>query len=98
MYHFISGYTAKVGRYRAGVTEPQTTFLLFWAPFMLLHPTKYAEMLGKKMDKCKVNIWLINTGWSGGEYGVGKKNLLKYTRSMISSILKGELENRLYKT
>ena len=59
---------------------------------MPLHPTKYAEMLGEKMDKCKVNIWLINTGWSGGEYGIGKRISLKHTRSMISSILKGELD------
>lgn len=60
---------------------------------MPLHPTKYAEMLGEKMDKCNVNIWLINTGWSGGEYGTGKRISLKHTRSMISSILKGELDN-----
>ena len=94
MYHFISGYTAKVAGTEAGVTEPQATFsACFGAPFMPLHPTKYAEMLGEKMDKCNVNIWLINTGWSGGEYGTGKRISLKHTRSMISSILKGELDN-----
>ena len=67
MYHFISGYTAKVAGTEAGVIEPQTTFsACFGAPFMHLHPTKYAEMLGKKMDESKVNVWLLNTGWSGG--------------------------------
>ena len=65
---------------------------------MPLHPTKYAEMLGEKMDESNVNVWLINTGWSGGEYGVGKRISLKYTRSMISSILKGDLENIKYTT
>ncbi len=99
MYHFISGYTAKVAGTEAGVTEPQTTFsACFGAPFMPLHPTKYAEMLGKKMEESNVNVWLINTGWSGGEYGVGKRISLKYTRSMISSILRGDLENIKYTT
>ena len=65
---------------------------------MPLHPTKYAEMLGEKMDESNVNIWLINTGWSGGEYGVGERISLKYTRSMISSILRGELDNVEYTT
>ena len=99
MFHFISGYTAKVAGTEAGVTEPQTTFsACFGAPFMPLHPTKYAEMLGEKMDESNVNVWLINTGWSGGEYGVGDRISLKYTRSMISSILNGELENVEYNT
>lgn len=98
MFHFISGYTAKVAGTEAGVTEPQTTFsACFGAPFMPLHPTKYAEMLGEKMDESKVNVWLINTGWSGGEYGVGDRISLKYTRAMISSILNGELEGVEYK-
>jgi phosphoenolpyruvate carboxykinase (ATP) len=99
MFHFISGYTAKVAGTEAGVTEPQTTFsACFGAPFMPLHPTKYAEMLGEKMDESNVNVWLINTGWSGGEYGVGDRISLKYTRAMISSILNRELENVEYNT
>jgi len=99
MYHFISGYTAKVAGTEAGVTEPQTTFsACFGAPFMPLHPTKYAEMLGSKMQEHSVNIWLINTGWSGGSYGIGERIPLKYTRAMITSILNGELENSEYST
>ena len=97
MYHFISGYTAKVAGTEAGVTEPQTTFSAgFGAPFMPLHPTKYAEMLGKKMQKYNVNVWLINTGWSGGVYGVGSRIALKYTRAMITAILEGELDANNY--
>ena len=99
MFHFISGYTAKVAGTEAGITDPQTTFsACFGSPFMPLHPTKYAEMLGEKMNKRNVNVWLINTGWSGGSYGVGKRISLKHTRSMIDSILKGDLENIEYKT
>ena len=99
MFHFISGYTAKVAGTEAGVTEPQTTFsACFGAPFMPLHPTKYAEMLGKKIDESDVNVWLINTGWSGGEYGIGERISLKHTRSMISAILNGELDNVEYST
>jgi len=98
MYHFISGYTAKVAGTEAGVTEPQTTFsACFGAPFMPLHPTKYAEMLGNKMQENNVNVWLINTGWSGGVYGVGERISLKYTRAMITAILNGELDNVEYK-
>ena len=94
MFHFISGYTAKVAGTEAGITEPQTTFsACFGAPFMPLHPTFYAEMLGKKMAANKVNVWLVNTGWSGGAYGVGSRMKLKYTRSMITAALNGELEN-----
>ena len=99
MYHFISGYTAKVAGTEAGVTEPQTTFsACFGAPFMPLHPTVYAEMLGKKMQKHNVNVWLINTGWSGGEYGVGKRISLSHTRAMITAILNEELEQSEYTT
>jgi len=87
-------HTAKVAGTEAGVTEPQTTFsACFGAPFMPLHPTKYAEMLGEKMDESGANVWLINTGWSGGEYGTGDRISLKYTRAMITSILNGELDN-----
>ncbi|MEE2930903.1 MAG: phosphoenolpyruvate carboxykinase (ATP) [Bacteroidota bacterium] len=99
MFHFISGYTAKVAGTEAGVTEPQTTFsACFGAPFMPLHPTKYAEMLGEKMKKYNVNVWLVNTGWSGGEYGVGERISLKYTRAMITAALNGNLNTVEYIT
>jgi phosphoenolpyruvate carboxykinase (ATP) len=99
MYHFISGYTAKVAGTEAGITEPVTVFsACFGAPFMPLHPTVYAEMLGKKMETGNVKVWLINTGWSGGSYGVGERIKLRYTRAMISAALNGELENVDYKT
>lgn len=99
MYHFISGYTAKVAGTEAGITEPQTVFsACFGAPFMPLHPTKYAEMLGDKMDKQQVNVWLINTGWSGGEYGIGSRIKLKYTRAMITAALTGNLDQVDYET
>jgi phosphoenolpyruvate carboxykinase (ATP) len=92
-YHFISGYTAKVAGTEAGINEPVPSFsACFGEPFMPLHPTVYAEMLSKKMTDTGVNVWLINTGWSGGPYGIGSRIKLKYTRAMISSILEGELE------
>jgi len=91
-YHFISGYTAKVAGTEAGVKEPVPSFsACFGAPFMPLHPTKYAEMLSKKMLDANVNVWLVNTGWSGGAYGVGKRIKLKYTRAMITAVLNGDL-------
>ncbi|MGW9684215.1 phosphoenolpyruvate carboxykinase (ATP) [Flagellimonas sp. 2504JD1-5] len=91
-YHFISGYTAKVAGTEAGVVEPQPSFsACFGAPFMPLHPASYAEMLSKKMQESGVDVWLINTGWTGGPYGVGKRMELKYTRAMISAALSGEL-------
>lgn len=98
MYHFISGYTAKVAGTEVGVTEPQTTFsACFGRVFLPLHPTKYAELLGKKLEAHPdVNVWLINTGWSGGAYGTGSRMSLKYTRSMITAALKGELNNVEY--
>lgn len=99
MYYFISGYTAKVAGTEAGITEPQTVFsACFGAPFLPLHPTKYAEMLGEKLKKHQVNVWLINTGWSAGPYGVGKRISLKYTRAMITAALNGSLENVSYET
>lgn len=99
MYHFISGYTAKVAGTEAGITEPQTAFsACFGAPFLPLHPTKYAEMLGEKMDEAGVNVWLVNTGWSGGEYGVGSRIKLKFTRAMITEALNGKLDNVEYVT
>ncbi|MEO9571367.1 MAG: phosphoenolpyruvate carboxykinase (ATP) [Polaribacter sp.] len=96
-YHFISGYTAKVAGTEAGVTEPTPSFsACFGAPFMPLHPTKYAEMLSAKMKKANVNVWLINTGWSGGKYGVGRRMPLKYTRAMITAVLDGHLGDYTY--
>ncbi len=91
-YHFISGYTAKVAGTEAGVNEPLPSFsACFGAPFMPLHPTKYAEMLSKKMQEANVNVWLVNTGWTGGPYGVGTRMKLKYTRAMITAALNDEL-------
>ncbi|MEO6731613.1 MAG: phosphoenolpyruvate carboxykinase (ATP) [Ferruginibacter sp.] len=97
MYQFISGYTAKVAGTEAGVTEPKATFsTCFGAPFMPLHPAVYAEMLGKKMMEENVNVWLINTGWSGGPYGIGKRMKLDHTRAMISAALEGKLDNAAF--
>jgi len=98
MYHFISGYTAKVAGTEVGVTEPQTTFsACFGRVFLPLHPTKYAELLGKKLEEhSDVNVWLINTGWSGGSYGVGSRMSLKYTRAMITAAMNGELNDVEY--
>ncbi len=96
-YHFISGYTAKVAGTEAGVTEPQPNFsACFGAPFMPLHPTKYAEMLSKKMKDANVKVWLVNTGWTGGPYGTGSRMKLKYTRAMITAALNGELDKVEY--
>ncbi|MEM0940651.1 MAG: phosphoenolpyruvate carboxykinase (ATP) [Bacteroidota bacterium] len=93
-YHFISGYTAKVAGTEAGINEPVPSFsACFGEPFMPLHPTVYAEMLSEKMKEAGVNVWLINTGWSGGPYGVGSRIKLKYTRAMITDILEGRLDN-----
>jgi phosphoenolpyruvate carboxykinase (ATP) len=94
MYQFISGYTAKIAGTEAGVVEPKSTFsACFGAPFLPLHPGKYAEMLGNKMKENKVNVWMINTGWSGGAFGVGKRMKLDFTRSMITAALEGKLDN-----
>lgn len=94
MYHFISGYTAKVAGTEEGINEPQTTFsACFGSPFLPLHPTQYAEMLGKKMQEHKVNVWLINTGWTSGGYGIGSRIKLKYTRAMIGAALEGKLND-----
>ena len=96
-YHFISGYTAKVAGTETGVTEPIPSFsACFGAPFMPLHPTRYAEMLSEKIQEAGVNVWLINTGWSGGQYGVGRRMPLKYTRAMISAVLNGDLGDYTY--
>ncbi|MDT0553520.1 phosphoenolpyruvate carboxykinase (ATP) [Urechidicola vernalis] len=91
-YHFISGYTAKVAGTEAGINEPTPSFsACFGAPFMPLHPAKYAEMLSAKMKESGVNVWLVNTGWIGGPYGIGKRISLKYTRAMINAALNGDL-------
>ena len=94
MYQFISGYTAKVAGTELGVTEPKPTFsACFGAPFLPLHPGKYAKMLGEKMQAHKVNVWMINTGWTGGAYGTGSRMKLKYTRAMITAALEGKLND-----
>src|SRR6476620_6908624 len=92
MYHFISGYTAKVAGTEMGVTEPQATFSpCFGGPFLVWRPAKYAELLAEKMRTHKANAWLVNTGWSGGAYGVGARMKLKLTRAIISAIHTGSL-------
>ena len=92
MYHFINGYTAKVAGTEMGVNEPQATFSpCFGGPFMVWHPARYAELLADKVRKHNARIWLINTGWSGGPYGVGKRMKLSYTRKMVDAIHNGEL-------
>ncbi len=94
MYHFISGYTAKVAGTEKGITEPVATFsACFGAPFMPLHPSKYAKLLGEKIERHNANCWLINTGWSGGPYGVGKRMKIQYTRAMLNAALSGELDD-----
>ncbi|MGD1840916.1 MAG: phosphoenolpyruvate carboxykinase (ATP) [Thermonemataceae bacterium] len=97
MYHFISGYTAKVAGTEMGIVDPQTTFsACFGAAFLPLHPTKYAELLGEKMRKHQVNVWLINTGWTGGPYGVGHRMKLAYTRAMLTAAMEGKLQDVRY--
>jgi len=94
MYHFISGYTAKVAGTEVGITEPQATFSpCFGGPFMVWHPGKYAELLASKMQQHKTNVWLVNTGWTGGSYGTGKRMKLAFTRSIIDAIHTGVLVN-----
>jgi len=92
MYHFLSGYTARVAGTEKGVTEPQATFsTCFGAPFMPRHPTVYAKMLGEKMARQNVKCWLVNTGWSGGGFGVGQRMSIKHTRAMLRAALDGRL-------
>ena len=94
MYHFMSGYTAKVAGTEMGVTEPEATFsACFGAAFLVWHPAKYAEILAKNMEKYGAKAWLVNTGWSGGSYGVGKRLSIKHTRAIIDAIHTGELGN-----
>jgi phosphoenolpyruvate carboxykinase (ATP) len=97
MFHFISGYTAKVAGTEAGITEPTATFsACFGAPFLPLHPTRYAKMLGEKMKEHSSRVFLVNTGWSGGPYGVGKRMSIRYTRALITAALNGELDRVEY--
>lgn len=99
MYHFMSGYTAKVAGTEMGITEPTTTFsACFGKAFLPLHPAKYAKLLGEKLDGTDINVWLINTGWSGGSYGVGSRMKLSYTRAMITAALTGKLNNVKFDT
>ena len=105
MYHFISGYTAKIAGTEEGITEPEATFsACFGAPFLPLHPMAYAELLGEKLRKGrnsgdgKITVWLVNTGWTGGSYGVGSRVELSFTRAMIKAALNGELRNVEYRT
>ena len=94
MYHFISGYTAKVAGTEVGVTEPEATFsACFGAAFMVWHPSKYAELLAERIEQNGTSVWLVNTGWSGGGYGEGERMPLNYTRSIIDSILDGTMNN-----
>ncbi len=97
MYHFLSGYTAKVAGTEAGVTEPQATFsTCFGAPFLPLNPTVYATMLGEKIARHEVHVWGVNTGWTGGPFGIGKRMKLPYTRAMITAVLNGQLDAVAY--
>lgn len=97
MFQFISGYTSKVAGTEAGITEPQTAFsACYGAPFLPLHPTKYAEMLGKKIKENNVKVWLVNTGLSGGAYGTGKRMSLPHTRALITAALEGKLNDVSY--
>jgi phosphoenolpyruvate carboxykinase (ATP) len=94
MYYFLSGYTAKLAGTERGVTEPQATFsACFGAVFLVWHPTKYAEMLGQLLQEHGSNVWLVNTGWSGGAYGTGKRMKLGYTRAMVRAVLAGALDS-----
>lgn len=94
MYHFLSGYTAKVAGTEKGVTEPQATFsTCFGAPFIVLPPSQYAHLLGEKIDRHGASVWLINTGWSGGPYGVGQRMSIAHTRAMVHAALDGTLND-----
>ncbi|MBA3648418.1 MAG: phosphoenolpyruvate carboxykinase (ATP) [Chitinophagales bacterium] len=97
MYWFLSGYTAKVAGTEAGITEPKIAFsTCFGSPFLPLNPNKYAGMLAERMQKHNANVWLVNTGWTGGPYGIGSRMKLSFTRAMITEALKGDLEKLNY--
>jgi phosphoenolpyruvate carboxykinase (ATP) len=95
MYHFLSGYTAKVAGTERGISEPQATFsTCFGAPFMVHHPTVYSKLLGKKIDEHDVDCWLVNTGWTGGPYGIGKRMSISHTRAMVNAAIEGKIPER----
>jgi phosphoenolpyruvate carboxykinase (ATP) len=98
MYHFLSGYTARVAGTEKGVTEPKAVFsTCFGAPFLPLNPNVYAKMLGEKIARHNARVWLVNTGWTGGPYGVGKRMKIAHTRAMINAALAGELDHVKYR-
>jgi phosphoenolpyruvate carboxykinase (ATP) len=98
MYHFLSGYTARVAGTERGVTEPKATFsTCFGAPFLPLNPNVYATMLGKKIEAHASRVWLVNTGWTGGPYGVGNRMKIAHTRAMITAALGGQLDKVQYR-
>jgi phosphoenolpyruvate carboxykinase (ATP) len=93
MYHFLSGYTAKVAGTERGIVAPQATFsACFGAPFMALHPSVYAKLLGEKVASHKAKVWLLNTGWTGGPYGAGHRMSIDHTRAMLRAALSGNLD------
>ena len=99
MYHFISGYTAKVAGTEMGITDPVPSFsACFGEAFLPLHPFKYAKLMAEYVDKYKSNVWLMNTGWSGGKYGEGKRMSLKITRGILDAIHEGKLDNIEWQT
>jgi phosphoenolpyruvate carboxykinase (ATP) len=99
MYHFLSGYTARVAGTEKGVTEPKVTFsTCFGAPFLPLNPNVYARMLGEKIARHQSRVWLVNTGWTGGPYGVGSRMRISHTRAMITAALSGELDKAQFRT
>ena len=98
MYHFVTGFTSKLAGTERGIQEPQPTFTtLFGEPFMPLDPSVYATMLGEKIEKYGTKVYLVNTGWSGGPYGVGSRMKLSYTRAMITAALNGSFDSVEYK-
>ena len=99
MYHFVSGYTSKLAGTERGITEPQATFsTCFGAPFLPRPAARYAELLGEKLDESGASVYLVNTGWSGGSYGVGSRIKLRYTRAMVTAALNGELDKQEFYT
>jgi len=97
MYHFLSGYTARVAGTERGVTEPKATFsTCFGAPFLPLNPNVYAKMLGDRIATHQARVWLVNTGWTGGPYGTGSRMKIAYTRAMITAALSGQLDGVKY--